>query len=109
MSQNNQNINATAEQEGKDMVFQPNDDLQIVMKSGLPVSVILPIEEFDRMTCIIALAEELLDGQQFDMANGQKGSFQELADERVAADRAEYEADLASMFEDDEDEEETLS
>lgn len=96
MSQQNQN-------ENQETVFNPADDLQIVMQSGLPVSVIVPMEEFDRMTCIIELAQELLDGKQFDMANGKQGSFQELAEERIAADRAAYEAELEAMFEDDEE------
>lgn len=96
MSQQNQN-------ENQETVFTPSDDLQVVMQSGLPVSVIVPMEEFDRMNCIILLAQELLEGKEFDMANGKKGSFSELAEERIAADRAEYEAELAAMFEDDED------
>lgn len=93
MSENNKNII-----ESQDALFTPVEDMQIVMKNGLPSAVIVPMEEFDRMTATIALAEQLLEGKQFDLANGQKGSFQELADERVAEDRAAYEAELAAMF-----------
>lgn len=101
MTQNDKNLVSAQDQ---DSVFTPGDDLQIVMQGGLPVSVIVPMEEFDRMTATMALAEQLLEGQQFDLADGKKGSFQQLADERVALERAEYEAELAAMFEDDCDE-----
>jgi len=103
MTKNNKNIVSVEEQ---DTVFTPVEDLQIVMQGGLPVSVIVPMEEFDRMTAIMALAEQLLEGQTFDLADGKKGSFQELADERVAADRAAYEAELEAMFGDEECDEE---
>lgn len=104
MTQNDKNI--VLEQDEKDTVFSPADDLQIVMQGGLPVSVIVPMEEFDRMAITIELAEELLEGKELFLVDGTKVTFQEIVEQRVAADRAEYEEELASMFEDDCDAEE---
>ena len=106
MTQNNKNLVSAPEHEQEDTVFTPGDDLQIVMQGGLPVSVIVPIEEFDRMTATIALAEELLEGKDLFLPDGTKATFQEMADQRVAKERAAYEADLASMFQDSDDGEE---
>ncbi|MCX5924593.1 MAG: hypothetical protein NTZ68_04170 [Candidatus Dependentiae bacterium] len=99
MIQNDKNM--ISEQEEKDTVFSPEDDLQIVMQGGLPVSVIVPMEEFDRMAITIEIAQELLEGKELSLEDGTKVTFQEMIDQRVAADRAEYEADLASMLEED--------
>jgi|GEM_PF-1577201 len=113
--ENNQNLVTSSEHTENETVFSPEQDLQIVMQGGLPVSVIVPMEEFDRMTLTLALAEELLEGKDLFLADGTKVTFQQMADQRVAADRAEYEAELAAMFDedacDDQDacEDETLS
>jgi len=104
MSDNNKNIVQTPENEEQNSVFNPSDDLQIVMQGGLPVSVIVPMEEFDKMTCIIELAEELLEGKDLFLPDGTKTTFQEMAETRVAAERAEYEAELEAMFEEEEEE-----
>lgn len=98
--ENNQNIVASEHAE-KDTVFSPEQDLQIVMQGGLPVSVIVPMAEFDRMTLTIALAEELLEGKELFLEDGTKVTFKQMADQRVAADRAEYEAELAAMFDEE--------
>ena len=98
MTQNNKNLVSAPELDEKDTVFNPGDDLQIVMQGGLPVSVIVPMEEFDRMAITIEIAEELLEGKELFLADGTKSTFQEMVDQRVAADRAEYDADLASML-----------
>ena len=99
MTQENKNI--IVEQDEKDTVFSSGQDLQIVMQNGFPVSVIVPMEEYDKMVVTIQLAQELLEGKEFSLADGKKGSFDQLAEERVSADRAAYEEELASMFEED--------
>lgn len=101
MTQNNKNIASAPEFNENDTIFNPGDDLQIVMQGGLPVSVIVPMDEFERMTVTIELAQELLEGKDLFLADGTKVTFEEMADQRVAANRAEYEADLASMLQDD--------
>lgn len=102
MTQENKNI--AIEQDEKDTVFAPGQDLQIIMQGGLPVSVIVPMEEYDRMAITIELAQELLEGKELLLADGTKGTFQEIVEERVAADLAAYEEELAAMFEEDCDE-----
>lgn len=99
MSQNNKVQESQVEE--KDAIFNQGEDLQIVMQGGLPVSIIVPTEEFDRMTATIALAEELLEGKDLFMPDGTKTTFQEMVEVRVAAERAEYEAELEAMFEDE--------
>jgi hypothetical protein len=99
MTQNNQNI--AFEHDEKDTVFAPAHDLQIIMQGGLPVSVIVPMEEYDRMAMTIDLAQELLEGKDFLLADGTKGTFQEMVEQRVVAERAAYEEELAAMFEED--------
>jgi hypothetical protein len=81
-------------------LFGPEDDLQIVMKGCIPVSVTISMKEFDRMTSTIATAEELFEGKDLFMPDGKKVTFQEMVDERIRLERIEHEADLASMFED---------
>lgn len=106
MSQNNKNIISESQTEQNDTVFTPGDDLQVVMQGGFPVSIIVPIEEFDRMAATIALAEELLEGKDLFLEDGTKVTFQEMADQRVAQERAAYEAELSSMMQDEDDGEE---
>lgn len=113
MSENNKDLvqmNEIVEQEDvcneNDDCNDEADDLQVVMQGGNPVSVIISIEEFDRMTSTIEIAEELLEGKDLFLPDGTKVTFQEMVDQRVESERAQYEADLAAMFADDEDEEE---
>lgn len=101
MTENNKNITLENQNNDQDTVFNPGDDLQIIMQGGLPVSVIVPMEEFDRMNVTIALAQELLDGKDLFLPDGTKVTFEEMAEQRVAADRAEYEAELAMMLADE--------
>jgi len=102
MSQNNQNTvqESTVDTENTD--FNVIEDLQVVMQGGVPVSVIIPTEEFDRMNATIELAQELLEGKDLFLEDGTKVTFQEMVDQRVAEDKAQYEAELAAMFEDTE-------
>ena len=103
MTKNHENSMSVSEHEEIKEVTPSFDDLQIVMKGGQPVSVILSIEEFDKMTATATIAQELLEGKQFDLADGKKGSFEQLVEERIALERAQYEADLAAMFADEDE------
>jgi hypothetical protein len=102
MSQKNQNMVQESTVETQDTAFNPLEDMQVVMQGGVPVSVIIPTEEFDRMSATIDLAEELLEGKDLFLPDGTKVTFQEMIDHRVAQEHAEYEAELAAMFEDTE-------
>ncbi len=101
MTENNQNM--SSDHNEKDTVFGPANDLQVVMQNGFPVSVIVPMEEYDKMVITIQLAQELLEGKDLVLSDGTKGTFQEIVDQQVMADRAAYEEELASMFEDCDD------
>lgn len=90
--------------EQMDTVFNPMNDLQIVMQNGLPVSVIVPMEEYDKMAATIEMAYEALEGKDFFLPDGTKVTFEEMVNNRVAAERAAYEEELSSMFADDCDE-----
>lgn len=112
MSDNNKDLVQMTEIEEQDHICDesedccPEDDLQVVMKGGVPVSVILSIEEFDKMTATIDIAEELLEGKDLFMPDGTKVTFQEMVENKIEQERAEYEAALATMFEEDEEEDE---
>jgi hypothetical protein len=99
MMQDNKNI--ALEHDEKDTVFTPANDLQIIMQGGLPVSVIVPMEEYDKMAITIEIAQELLEGKDFLLADGTKGTFEEMIEQRLAAERKAYEEELAAMFEED--------
>jgi len=115
MSENNKDLVQMTEIEEQDHICDtsedccPEDDLQVVMKGGVPVSVILSVEEFDRMTNTIAVAEELLEGKDLFMPDGTKVTFKEMVDQRIESEQAQYEADLASMLEEEFDEEDEES
>ena len=104
MSKENKNMVSELELEEQNMDSHPSDDLQIVMQGGEPVSVIISMEEFERMTTAIDTAEELLEGKELFLPDGTKATFQEMVTQRVELQRAEYEADLAAMFADESDE-----
>lgn len=87
--------------EQNDTVFAPVNDLQVVMQNGLPVSVIVPMEEYDKMAITIEIAHELLEGKDCVLPDGTKATFQEMVDQRVAAERAAYEEELAAMFDEE--------
>lgn len=112
MSENNKDLVQMNEIEEQDHICDesedccPEDDLQVVMKGGVPVSVILSIEEFDKMTATVEIAEELLEGKDLFMPDGTKVTFQEMVEKRIEQERVEYEAQIASMFGDDEEEDE---
>ena len=105
MSNDNKNTISMMENEELETTSHENDDLQVVMQGGEPVSVIVSIDEFDKMTTAIELAEELLEGKDLFLPDGKKVTFQEMVDSRVELQRAQYEADLAAMFADESDEE----
>lgn len=98
MEQNNKNI--ASEHNEKDTIFESPSNLQIVMQGGFPVSVIVPMEEYDKMAITIEIAQELLEGKELVLADGSKGTLQDLIEQRIEADRAAYEEELAEMFED---------
>lgn len=99
MTENNKNI--ASQHDEKDTVFASGPDMQIVMQGGFPVSVIVPMDEYDKMAVTIELAHELLEGKEILLADGTKGTFQDLVEERVAAERAAYEEELVAMFDEE--------
>lgn len=95
---NKKTIVPAVEQKEQKFVFTPAEDLQIIMQGGETVSVIVPIEEFNRMETALAIAEEQFEGKNLLMPDGTKVTFHEMIEKRVEAEAAEHEAALNAMF-----------
>ncbi|MCX5924602.1 MAG: hypothetical protein NTZ68_04215 [Candidatus Dependentiae bacterium] len=84
--------------ENKKEFVEPVSNLEVIFKDGLPVSIVLSVEDFERMTSKIATAEELFEGKDLFMPDGQKVTFEEMADKRFALECIDRKADLDSCL-----------
>ena len=89
MSQNNEN----------NSLLHSIENFPVVMQDGVPTSVMVSVDEFDKIIMAVAIAEELFEGEEITLADGTKGTFHQVIAQRVAAEKAAYEAQLAAMLE----------
>jgi hypothetical protein len=75
------------------------ENFPVVMQDGVPTSVMVSVDEFDKIIMAVAIAEELFEGKEVALADGIKGAFHQVVEQRVAAEKAAYEAQLAAMLE----------
>ena len=100
MTQNDKNI--VLEQDEKDTVFSPavGNFYRLLCRWSSSISHLQSGRIRQNGNNYSKLAEELLEGKELFLVDGTKVTFQEIVEQRVAADRAEYEEELASMFKD---------